>query len=59
MDYLIFQLLAFVGMLAGLICGGYQITVSPKYSGDKVARTNLLILGVVDIFAGMWIVLLL
>lgn len=52
-SYLIFQILALIGAAMGYICGWYILSTSKHYLGDRLAKTNLRFLGVVDLFAAV------
>jgi hypothetical protein len=56
MDDFIFQLLSYVGALTSFLCAAYLLR-SSKQIHDKIARTNLILLGIVNLLAGILFVL--
>jgi uncharacterized membrane protein len=52
-DDLIFQALSFVGAITSLICGIYVIRCAVIYQGDNIAKKNMIMLGIVNLLAGI------
>jgi hypothetical protein len=56
----IFQLLAVVGAITGLLCGSYLLGVARRFKGDSTIRGNLFALGIVNVLSSIvyWLAVL-